>query len=71
MEKIKTIFTILSEKLLVAAGRKISTDSLKLENAGIKTGKRGEILVNDYLQTSKKHIFAVGVGLDIEGAGGE
>lgn len=51
---------ILSEKLLVAAGRKIATDSLKLENAGIKTGKRGEILVNDYLQTSKKHIFAVG-----------
>ena len=47
------------EKLLVAAGRKYDFSELKLENAGIEYGKRG-IIVNKHLQTSKKHIYAVG-----------
>ena len=51
---------IISEKLMVAAGRKINTQSLKLENAGVKLTKRGAIEVNKKLQTSSKHIYAVG-----------
>ncbi len=49
-----------SEKLLIAAGRKIDVSELNLQKAGVKTGKRGEILVNKYLQTNIKNIYAVG-----------
>lgn len=47
------------EKLLVAAGRRYDFSELKLESAGVEYGKRG-IVVNKHLQTSKKHIYAVG-----------
>lgn len=47
------------EKLLLAAGRKYDFSELKLENAKVQYGKRG-ITVNKYLQTSQKHIYAVG-----------
>jgi len=50
---------IKSEKLLVAAGRKIVLDVLKLENAGVKYGKSG-IEVDSKYRTSVKHIYAVG-----------
>jgi pyruvate/2-oxoglutarate dehydrogenase complex dihydrolipoamide dehydrogenase (E3) component len=48
------------ETLLLAAGRKIALDELKLENAGVKYDSKKGIHVDDYLRTSKKHIFAVG-----------
>jgi len=48
-----------SEKLLVAAGRKIVLDALKLDNAGVKYG-RGGIEVDSEYKTSVKHIYAVG-----------
>jgi len=48
-----------SEKLLVAAGRKIVLEALKLENAGVKYGKNGVEVDNKY-RTSVKHIYAVG-----------
>lgn len=51
---------ITSEKLLVAAGRKFTPEGLELSKAGIKTGKRGEILVDKYLRTTNKKIYAVG-----------
>jgi len=50
---------IKSEKLLVAAGRKIVLDVLKLDNAGVKYGKGG-IEVDSEYKTSVKHIYAVG-----------
>jgi pyruvate/2-oxoglutarate dehydrogenase complex dihydrolipoamide dehydrogenase (E3) component len=50
---------IKSEKLLVAAGRKIVLDALKLDNAGVKYGKSG-IEVDSEYKTSVKHIYAVG-----------
>ena len=50
---------IKSEKLLVAAGRKIVLDVLKLENAGVKYGKSG-IEIDSKYRTSVKHIYAVG-----------
>ncbi|NGX43397.1 MAG: Mercuric reductase [Chlamydiae bacterium] len=50
---------IVSEKLLVAAGRKIDLTSLNLENAGVRYGKGG-IEVNRYLQTTQRNIYAVG-----------
>jgi pyruvate/2-oxoglutarate dehydrogenase complex dihydrolipoamide dehydrogenase (E3) component len=51
---------LISEKLLMAAGRSFDFSSLKLENAGIKVNSRGAIEVNKHLQTSQKNIFAVG-----------
>ena len=50
---------IKSEKLLMAAGRKIERDGLKLENAGVKYTRRG-IEVDAKYRTSVKHIYAVG-----------
>tara|TARA_R110001592_G_scaffold72390_3_gene221201 strand:- start:101729 stop:103129 length:1401 start_codon:yes stop_codon:yes gene_type:complete len=45
---------------LVAVGRSAYTAGLGLENVGIKTDNRGKIEVNEKLQTSKEHIFAIG-----------
>ncbi|MEA3306541.1 MAG: NAD(P)/FAD-dependent oxidoreductase, partial [Elusimicrobiota bacterium] len=48
-----------SEKLLMAAGRKIVLDGLNLENADIKYTKRG-VQVDGKYRTSVKHIYCVG-----------
>ncbi len=50
---------VIAEKLLVATGRQMDFSGLALENAGVKYHATG-IRVNRYLQTSQKHIFAVG-----------
>jgi dihydrolipoamide dehydrogenase len=49
-----------AEKILVAAGRQSNADRLKLENTGVQTDPRGYIIVNEYLETSKKNIWAFG-----------
>src|SRR5690625_853550 len=51
-----------SEQLLIARGRKPNTDSLNLSVAGVKIGKRNEILINDYARTSNEKIYAAGDG---------
>ena len=48
-----------SEKLLLASGRKIALESLKLENTKVKFDKKG-IKVNNKQKTSERHIYAVG-----------
>ena len=45
---------------LVSVGRRPYTDGLNLEAAGLSTNERGQIEVNDHLQTSKSHIYAIG-----------
>ena len=47
-------------KVMVAIGRRSNADLLKVENTGVEVDKRGFIKVNEYFQTSKKNIFAVG-----------
>lgn len=51
---------ISAEALLLAAGRKSNADLLRVENAGIETDKANFIKVDEYLQTNKEHIWAVG-----------
>jgi dihydrolipoamide dehydrogenase len=49
-----------AQKILMAVGRRPNADLLKLESTGVQTDQRGFIKVNEYLETSKKNIFAVG-----------
>ncbi len=52
--------TLEADYCLVAVGRKAYTEGLALENAGLQTNQRGQIEVNDHLQTAQPHIFAIG-----------
>jgi len=45
---------------LVAVGRKAYTDGLALENVGLTANNRGQIDVNDHLQTAVPNIYAIG-----------
>lgn len=52
------------DEIMMSTGRKPNTDKLNLEAAGVETNK-GFVKVNDQLQTSKSHIYAIG---DVNGA---
>ncbi|SEC80696.1 dihydrolipoamide dehydrogenase [Tenacibaculum sp. MAR_2009_124] len=45
---------------LVAVGRRPYTDGLALEKAGVKVSERGQVEVNDHLQTNVSTIYAIG-----------
>ena len=49
-----------AEALMVATGRVSNADLLKPEKTGVKLDEHGFIQVNEYLETSKKHIYAFG-----------
>jgi len=49
-----------AQKILVAVGRRSNADLLEVQNTGAEVDKRGFVKVNEYLETSKKDIFAVG-----------
>ncbi|CAI9390224.1 MULTISPECIES: mercury(II) reductase [Bacillaceae] len=49
-----------SEQLLIATGRKPNTESLNLKDAGVEVGKRKEVLINEFAQTSNEKIYAAG-----------
>jgi mycothione reductase len=53
-----------AQKILVAVGRRSNADLLKVENTGVEVDKRGFVKVDEYLETAKKNIFAIG---DING----
>lgn len=46
--------------VLVATGRRANTHGLGLDNAGINLTDKGFIAVNEHLQTSQPHIYAMG-----------
>lgn len=52
--------TLEADYCLVAVGRKPYTEGLGLENVGLAVNNRGQIDVNDNLQTSIPNIFAIG-----------
>jgi dihydrolipoamide dehydrogenase len=45
---------------LVAVGRKAYTEGLNLESAGVKVTDRGQVEVNNQLQTNVSNIYAIG-----------
>lgn len=51
---------ISTDEILLAAGKIPNTDGLELDMAGVKVDAKKAIMVNEYLQTSQPHIFAVG-----------
>lgn len=51
---------IVVDKVLYAAGRSSNTGDLNLDAAGVKTGNRGLILVNESYQTNIPNIYAAG-----------
>ena len=52
------------DAVLLATGRAANTDDLGLENTDVKVDQRGQVIVNEYLQTDVPHIYAMG---DVKG----
>lgn len=52
------------DAILLATGRSANTADLGLENTGVQMNERGQIIVNEYLQTDVPHIYAMG---DVKG----
>ncbi len=46
--------------LCIAGGRRPDTDPLNLDAAGVKTGERGQIEIDDYQRTSNEKVYAIG-----------
>jgi len=51
---------IAADEILIATGRGPNTDVIHPERGGIKTDKRGWIIVDEYLETSQPNIWAFG-----------
>jgi mercuric reductase len=49
-----------AEQLLVATGRRANTKGFGLEAVSVRLGTKGEIVVNDFLQTSNPDVYAAG-----------
>ena len=53
-------YTINTDKVLIAVGRRPYTEGLNLNKIGVKKDNQGRIEVNKKLQTSIKNIYAIG-----------
>ena len=49
-----------ADEILLAAGRRSNSDLLHPEKSGIETDRYGWIMVNEFLETGKKDIWAIG-----------
>jgi dihydrolipoamide dehydrogenase len=54
------VYRLEAEEIMVASGRRPNSDLLKLERTGVETDQRGWIKVNNYLETTKLRIWALG-----------
>ncbi len=52
--------TARAEQLLVATGRRANTAGFGLDRIGVTLGKKGEIVVNEFLQTTNTDVYAAG-----------
>jgi len=51
---------LVAEKLLISVGRTLNSEGIGLEAVGIKKGPKGEILVNEKMETNIEGIYAIG-----------
>lgn len=49
-----------AEEVLVATGRRPNTDELGLDRAGVKSDRRGYVIVDEHMRTSNPRIYAAG-----------
>jgi len=54
------VIELTSKAILIAAGRRSNADVLMVQNTGVKTDDRGYIVVDEFLETTKKNIWAFG-----------
>lgn len=52
--------TLDGDYALISVGRRPYTDGLNAEKAGVKINEKGQVEVNDHLQTSVPNIYAIG-----------
>ena len=52
--------SVTAGQLLVALGRRPNTTGMGLDEAGVTLGPGGEIVVNEFMQTSNPHVYAAG-----------
>jgi dihydrolipoamide dehydrogenase len=52
--------SVTTERLLVSVGRGFNSKGLGLEKIGVQVGRRGEVLVNDRLETNVPGLYAIG-----------
>jgi len=52
--------TVTVDKLLVSVGRGFNSRGIGLEQVGVQVGRRGEILVNERLETNVPGVYAIG-----------
>jgi glutathione reductase (NADPH) len=51
---------LVADQVMLALGRDPNTDGLGLKAAGVETGQKGEIIVDEYSRTNVESIYAVG-----------
>jgi dihydrolipoamide dehydrogenase len=51
---------IVADKMLISVGRRMNSDRLGLDKVGVNMGPKGEILVNEKLETNVPGIYAIG-----------
>jgi len=51
---------VMAEKILLATGRKPNTDWLDLNKCGVKLSKWGYVIVNPFMETNVRNIWALG-----------
>jgi dihydrolipoamide dehydrogenase len=54
------VITLEGDYSLVSVGRRPYTEGLNADKAGVKISDRGQVEVNDHLQTSASNIYAIG-----------
>lgn len=52
--------TIKSDQILVSIGRSMNSENIGLETIGVNKGRRGEIVVNEKMETNVAGVYAVG-----------
>jgi dihydrolipoamide dehydrogenase len=60
LNKKGVVVEIEGDYCLVAVGRKPFTEGLNLKGAGVEANDRGQIVVNEHLQTSVPNVYAIG-----------